>query len=331
MTPVRSNRITLAHQALASVAALTLAACGGATVPEKDIVAQTLIATVPVSGCPYGVAVSSAGVGYVTSICGSTVTRFNAIDASLGASIGVGQTPAHVAIDPSGTTAYVTNQTPQSVTVVDIATNASKGTIPLPGSDAFNLRVSPDGSRLYVTRADGKLFVINTADRSILATVNVGPAANGLAFHPNQPILYVSSIQAGTVAAINTQTNTVQRTYTLGGAPQRIAVSNDGTELYAANEVSGMDVVNLSTGGLTSVALPKTGGGYGAGLGLALAKDGNYAYVTMPNLGLVQIVDVKARTIYKTIFTGGDPRNVAIAKDGGVVVADQSGYLRLIR
>ena len=194
----------------------------------------------------------SAALASATSrpFCGSSVTRFNAIDASLGAPVGVGQTPAHVAIDPAGTTAYVTNQFAQSVSVVDIATNTSKGTIPLPGSDAFNLRVSPDGSRLYVTRADGTLFVINTADRSIVTTVAVGPAANGLAFHPSQPILYVSSIQAGTVTAINTQTNAVQRMYTLGGAPQRIAVSNDGTQLYAANEVSGMNVLNLSTGGV---------------------------------------------------------------------------------
>ena len=84
-------------------------------------------------------------------------------------------------------------------------------------------------------------------------------------------------------------------------------------------------------GACTSVALPKTNGGSRAGLGLALTKDGNYAYVTMPNIGLVQIVDVKARTIYKTIITAGDPRNVAIAKDGAVIVADQAGYIRLIR
>src|SRR5947209_6493307 len=36
----------------------------------------TVIAS-PSVACPYGVAVSSTGVGYVTSICGSTVSRFD--------------------------------------------------------------------------------------------------------------------------------------------------------------------------------------------------------------------------------------------------------------
>jgi YVTN family beta-propeller protein len=99
-----------------------------------------------------------------------------------------------------------------------------------------------------VTRQDGTLYLIDTGTRAILATVAVGTGPNGLAFHPTQPLLYVSAIQSGTVTVINTQTNTVTGSYNVGGMPQRIAVSPDGKELYVANETTGLNIIDLSSG-----------------------------------------------------------------------------------
>jgi DNA-binding beta-propeller fold protein YncE len=44
----------------------------------------------------------------------------------------------------------------------------------------------------------------------------------------------------------------------------------------------------------------------------------------------VKVVEVATREVYKTINTGGDPRNIAIAADGTVIVADQTGFRRFI-
>ena len=106
--------------------------------------------------------------------------------------------------------------------------------------------------------------------------------------------------------------------------PQRIAVSPDGSELYVANEINGLDIINLDTDVISHVALN------GTAIGLALTPSGDYVYVALANGGVVKVVDVGAREVYKTINTGGDPRNIAIAADGTVVVADQTGYLRFI-
>ena len=162
---------------------------------------STVIAAPTVSGCPYGVAVSASGVGYVTSICGNAVFRFDAAAHTVGASVTVGSNPAHVALNPAGSVAYVANQGSQSVSVINVSTNAVTTTISLTGAEVYNLKVSPDGTRLYVTRQDGTMYVINTATNAVVTTVAVGAGANGLAFHPTKPILYVSAIQAGTVVA----------------------------------------------------------------------------------------------------------------------------------
>jgi YVTN family beta-propeller protein len=284
----------------------------------------TLVASPSVGGCPYGVAVASSGVGYVTSICGSSVLRFDEPARTLGPSVTVNSAPAHVALNPAGNVAYVANQTSQSISVIDVATNTVTATIPLTGADVYNLKVSPGGTRLYVTRQDGKLFIIDTGTRNILTTVTVGVGPNGLAFDPTKSILYVSAIQSGTITVVNTATYAVTNTYTVGGMPQRIAVAPDGSELYVANEVAGLNIVNLRTGDISSISLG------GTAIGLALTAAGEYVYVALANRGAVKVVDVGTREVYKTITTGGDPRNIAIAADGTVIVADQTGYLRFI-
>lgn len=285
---------------------------------------SSVVASPAVVGCPYGVAVGSAGVGYVTSICSGVVYRFDATGRTIGSSLVVGSAPAHVALNPAGTVAYVANQTGQSVSVIEVATNTVTGTIPLSGAEVYNLRVSPDGSRLYVTREDGTLYVIDTATNGVVTTIPVGQGANGLAFNPTKPILYVSAIQSGTVTAINTQSNSVVATFAVGGMPQRIAVSPSGTELYVANETSGLNIIDLSSGAVSSVALG------GTAIGLALTTPGDYLYVALANSGTVKIVDTGTHQVYKTIVVGGDPRNMAIAADGTIIIADQTGYLRFI-
>ncbi|HZI42608.1 MAG TPA: YncE family protein, partial [Gemmatimonadaceae bacterium] len=283
-----------------------------------------VVASPTVAGCPYGVAVNAAGVGYVTSICGGAVFRFDEPARTLGSSVTVGASPSYVAFNPAGTVAYVANQTGQSVSAIDVGTNSVTATLPLTGAEVYNLKVSPDGNRLYVTRQDGKLYVIGTAALNIITTVAVGTGANGLAFHPTKAILYVSAIQSGTVTIVNTDGFAVTHTDTVGGMPQRIAVSPDGSELYVANEINGLDIINLDTDVISHVALN------GTAIGLALTPSGDYVYVALANGGVVKVVDVGAREVYKTINTGGDPRNIAIAADGTVIVADQTGYLRFI-
>jgi len=284
----------------------------------------TVVASPTVVGCPYGVDVNAAGIGYVTSICSTSVFLFNEQTHVLGGGVTVNSAPAHVALNPAGTIAYVANQTGQSVSVIRVATNAVTGSIPLTGAEVYNLKVSADGTRLYVTRQDGKLYIIDTGTLNVITTVTVGQGANGLAFDPKKPILYVSAIQSGTVTLVRTDTYAVTQTYTVGGMPQRIAVAPDGSELYVANELGRLDIINLSTGVISSTAVN------GTAIGLALTPSGDYIYVALANGGAVKVVDAGTHQVYATINTGGDPRNIAIAADGTIIVADQTGYLRFI-
>lgn len=269
----------------------------------------TVVATVPLTGNPYGVAVSPAGVIYAALIGNTSLARGDLASRTFTSSVEVGLTPPHVVFNPAGTTAYATLQTGQGLAVVDVATNALITTVSL-SSDGFNLAVAPDGQRVYVTTADGTLYVIDPATNAVVTTLAVGVAANGLAFSPDASVLYVSSRDAGTVVAVDRQTNAITRTYTLGGMPQRLAVAPDGSELYVANEISGLDVVNVASGAVTSVSFGT------AAYGLGLTPDGALLYVLLPELGQVRILDRASRAPVKTLLVGGVPRNVTFAADG---------------
>lgn len=286
--------------------------------------AGVIAATRPLSGVPYGVAVSSAGVVYAALIGTSTLIRGDLAAMTFGDRVTVGTTPPHVALSPDGATVYATLQTGRGVAVVDVASNTLVATVPL-ASDGFNLIVSPSGGRVYATTAAGTVYVIDARTRTVLATPQVGAAANGLAFSPDGRTLYVSSRDAGTVSAINTETNAVTRIYAIGGAPQRLAVAPDGSELYVANEASGLDVVDVSSGSVASVPFGT------AGYGLGLTPDGRQLYVLLPDAGEVRILDRVTRAPVQTLVVGGRPRNVAFDASGRTAVIATEAAVVFVR
>ncbi|HET7039763.1 MAG TPA: hypothetical protein VFH97_07735, partial [Gemmatimonadales bacterium] len=100
-----------------------------------------------------------------------------------------------------------------------------------------------------------------------------------------------------------------------------LAVAADGSELYIANEASGLQVWDLDTG--MSITTVNLGGG---AFGLALSPDDAVLAATQPSLGRVQLVNRATRTISKTVVTMGTPRRVAFAPDGSVLVVPNEGH-----
>lgn len=298
-------------------------------VPAATHPAADFYVAYPVSGRPHGITIAPSGRFYVSQIDGNAVRR-GAVDPNgesfATSSVAVGTQPAHIAIDPQGLHAYTANQGGQSISVVDAEANALSATIPLT-EQGFNVLVSPTEKRVYVTTAEGHLLVYDTETLQQLASIPVGGAANGIAFDGTNHKLYVSSIAAATIAAIDLSTNTVVRTYPVSGNPQRIALSPDGQELYIASEAVGLEILDLAAGTRTSV----TGVTSGA-VGLALSPDGEQIYVTNPPRGLVQIVTRATRQVFRNFGGLGSPRNVAFGAHGTVaVVTDESGYVVFVR
>jgi len=325
---------------LAVVPLLLLAGCKGSTGPKERPRVVVLPATHPtgqqltvlaLAGRPHGVSVAPTGIFYVSQIDNASVTKGELRGAGRDVLLGeaaVGTSPAHVAVNATATNAYSTDQGSGTLSIIDVAQNRRRASLQLQ-SGGFNLLAAPNGRHVYATTASGTLVVIATTatTESIVATLNVGGAANGLALDVANERLYVSSISAGTVTTIDTRTNAIVRTTTVGGRPQRLALTRDGTTLYIANEDLGLQRLTLATGGLMAFS------GVARGVvGLALTPDGQQLYVTNPPAGRVEVVNVVSGAVVQTITAAIRPRNVTFDVRGTTaLITDEANQLVLVR
>jgi YVTN family beta-propeller protein len=106
------------------------------------------------------------------------------------ATIPVGHDASSVAVSPSGTRAYVTNVTSDTMSVINTATNHVTTTIPA-GHRPGTVALSPNGQRAYVASVFGSnVTVIDTATGHIVATIPVGtsPDQTGWRSAPTAPV-----------------------------------------------------------------------------------------------------------------------------------------------
>jgi YVTN family beta-propeller protein len=90
------------------------------------------------------------------------------------ATVSVGTQPRNVTITPDGTSAYVANDTSNSVSVIDTATNTVTATI-LVGAKPRRVGITPDGANAYVPAAgSNSVSVISIGTKTVTTTTAVG-------------------------------------------------------------------------------------------------------------------------------------------------------------
>jgi YVTN family beta-propeller protein len=95
----------------------------------------------------------------------------------------VGLSPFAVAVNPSGTRAYVTSGNSSFVSIIDTANNTVMGTVDVGGTQ-FAVAVNPSGTRVYVTNSGrSNVTVIDTSTNAVTASISVGGLASGIAIN----------------------------------------------------------------------------------------------------------------------------------------------------
>src|SRR5262249_30687868 len=132
--------------------------------------------------------------------------------------IGVGDEPRSVAVDPDNRFIFVANAADSTVTVIRIINSTCGGwaaavdrTIKT-GAEPWNLVISPDGARLFVANSSqDTLTVINAAARTKIGDVNIADSLcndpdrrrhfqpRGLAVTEDNQTLYVTRFLSFTV------------------------------------------------------------------------------------------------------------------------------------
>lgn len=102
------------------------------------------------------------------------------------------------------------------------------------GQEPHSVAIMPDDSRAYVTNsATGTVSVIDLQGSNIyevIGEIPVGTEPRGCALTPNGRLLFVANHTNASVSVIDTATNAVTNTVTVQGAPQAIAITNNGDD-----------------------------------------------------------------------------------------------------
>jgi YVTN family beta-propeller protein len=115
------------------------------------------------------------------------------------------------------------------------------------------------------------------------------------------------------VARVDVVTMQATGVLTVGGSPQDVRLSPDGTTFYVADQdLGGVDLIDART--FTKVAFIKTGAG---AHGIYPSRDANRLYVSNRVAGTISVIDPATRRIvYTWIIPHGSPDMGGVTPDG---------------
>lgn len=302
---------------------LALTACEWTTAPRPKVMFDVTRVPYPTSGT-WDVSVSSSGVAYASAVDNSAITRIDLATNGWAGAVQSGLWPYEISFSPAGDIAYASNLEDSTITVINTITNLPT-TAHAVAARPIRVKVSPDGTRLYVTSVSGYVFSLNAATGvETHPPIFVSGVLNGLVVTPDGTRLWVSNT-GGLLAEINTDTWAIARSIIMGGRPQDIITTADGSSLLVANESGWVGVYALASLARTDSIESS------APFALALNPAGTQLFVSSPTEERVRVLRTADWSLAGVLLEGLRPRNVAFHSDGTAIIANETGGLYVVR
>lgn len=180
----------------------------------------------------------------------------------------------------------------------------------------------------YVLNSANKLSVIDTGTNTLITSISVGTAPQGMAVTLDGTKTYVTNGASNTVSVIDNISNTVVTTIPVGTLPLSVVISSDNARAYVCNQDSDtISVINVSTNTVTTTITLAAGT---SPSGLALTPNGAELYVANIATDTVQVINTKTNTITSTISVSNNPRRITITQDGTKAYVGHVGAITVI-
>ncbi len=262
---------------------------------------------VPVGGFPQWM----VGVGdriLVANGQSSSVTALERKAYNVASTLSVQDDPRGIAIlEGSNNYAYVVNNGSRSVSVLNLNSGSTAGTLPLNAHPEKAL-TARDGKSIYaVSNTPGKVTTISTHNNQIVDWLHVGRQPHGIASSLDGQLLYVLDFN-GLLITIDAIEGTIYDVLALPGQPHRILISPDGSRAYIANNsLDQLYIVDLHMHGVVSTI--DLGGSQWA---MEISPDGQYLFVPLYDDKKVIVIDTSTNEVVRTFNTTGNPTAVLL-------------------
>ena len=159
-----------------------------------------------------------------------------------------------------------------------------------------------------------KVVVPANATGNLVVTAVGGSATSAGAFSNSSLVIanaYVANSASGTVSVINTATNVVTKTLTVGANPYAVTLIPSGNFAYITNGNSNsVSIINTTTNTVTGTIAVGTNP-----YGITTSPDGTKVYVTNNGSNTVNVINTATNTVTATIPVGINPFGVIVSPD----------------
>ncbi len=222
---------------------------------------------------------------------------------------GAGSVPSGIAMDTRRNHALVSNQSGDSVSVVDLKTLSTLATIKVGRSPADGIAISSVRDvALVANPGSNNVSVIDLTANTELKRITVGAFPVGLAIDDGIKRAFVANQISGSISVIDLDTLTETGKFQAGEFPSNIAVNTKTHVGIVSNLQSGtVTVFNASTnavlGSIAVGARPR---------GVAINPDTNQAVVANANSNDVWIVNLTTGSVVRKVPVGAGPTDIDI-------------------
>ncbi|HEU4439216.1 MAG TPA: cytochrome D1 domain-containing protein [Methylomirabilota bacterium] len=199
---------------------------------------------------------------WVANIGENTISIVDTTSFRILGTIAVGKGPTGLTFSRDGRFAYVSNQGDKTVEIIDTASLKVIKAIPV-GTNPHFLVLGPDG-RIWGTNTGGTdIYVIDPATQDKIASINVGPAPQQIAFGfkglqgPNAYVT-VAGLNRVVVVSADPKNLRILEQIDVGQRPNGISGNREGTRLFVVHEVSN-DLKVIDTGSSSVLATVPVG------------------------------------------------------------------------
>jgi YVTN family beta-propeller protein/adhesin HecA-like repeat protein len=217
-----------------------------------------------------------------------------------------------VALNSSGTLAYLGHRFGSSVAVLDTQTNTIISTITI-GATPQGIAVTPDDTRVYAaSNSSGTVSVIDTVTNTVVATITLAPGLSGVDISSDGQYVYVANRNLNNVTVIDAATNTVVTTISVGAFPLGVAAHPTASLIYVGNVNGGtISVIDTTTNTVTGT-IPTTG----QPTFVSVDPSGQLLYATSLTTSTAFAIRTSDNKVIATIPVGGNPLGVDFSTDG---------------
>lgn len=238
---------------------------------------------------------------FVADLTDGTVTVIDTSNHGIDGVIDAGSPVATVGVDEAAQRVYALDYS-NGVPGTDLHVNDAATMVELDvftvGSRTQNIAVSAADDLAYVTDFDQGVNEVDTATGVVVRNLPMADLPHGVALDDTADRLYVTRLDADSVAIVDTTTLTVIDTLAVGDAPQWIALDPPRAKAFVTNETDGtVSVINTATGTVMPTVMPVGPGP----LTITVNKNAAKAYVYNTGDGSISVIDTVGETVITTL------------------------------